>query len=67
MNPLRIEQTAATLDQALRMPPIEQAKRMRLLRANVTTFDAAWWATQMVEDARLAGVGAEEQWSTAVA
>jgi trehalose 6-phosphate synthase len=71
VNPLRIEQTASTLAQALQMPPIEQAKRMHILRANVTSFDASWWARQMVEDARAAGVLAgarsEQQWSPAVA
>jgi trehalose 6-phosphate synthase len=71
VNPLRIEQTASTLAQALQMPPIEQAKRMQILRANVTSFDASWWARQMVEDARAAGVLAgarsEQQWSPAVA
>ncbi|HJU44296.1 MAG TPA: trehalose-6-phosphate synthase [Vicinamibacterales bacterium] len=56
VNPLRIEQTAATLGQALEMPPIEQAKRMQILRANVLSFDASWWATQMVEAARPARV-----------
>ena len=35
------------------MPAIEQAKRMRLLRANVEAFDASWWARQMVHDAML--------------
>ena len=67
VNPLNIEQSASALEQALRMAPIEQAKRMRLLRANVTRFDAAWLATQMVEDARSANAHATEEWSIAVA
>jgi trehalose-6-phosphate synthase len=52
------------------MPAIEQIKRMRILRDNVTSFDASWWAGQMVDDAmRLAGgMGVrEEEWSSAVA
>jgi trehalose 6-phosphate synthase len=52
VNPLRVEQTATVLAQALQMHAIEQAKRMQILRANVTSFDASWWATQMVDDAR---------------
>jgi trehalose 6-phosphate synthase len=51
VNPLRIDQSARAIAEALRMPAIEQAKRMRVLRANVRSFDAAWWARQMVDDA----------------
>jgi trehalose 6-phosphate synthase len=51
VNPLRIEQTADTLAHAFAMAPVEQSKRMRQLRANVQSFDASWWARQMVEDA----------------
>ena len=53
INPLRIDQSAAAVAQALAMPAIEQAKRMRVLRTNVETFDASWWARQMVHDAML--------------
>lgn len=51
VNPLRIDQSAEAIAQALRMPRVEQAKRMRILRANVASFDASWWARQMVDDA----------------
>jgi trehalose 6-phosphate synthase len=57
VNPLQIDKAAAALFTALEMPPVEQAKRMRLLRDNVTSFDASWWATQMMNDAA-AHVGA---------
>jgi trehalose 6-phosphate synthase len=73
VNPLRIDQCAEAIAGALRMPPIEQAKRMRILRANVTSFDASWWATQMVDDATrrggLPGMAArvEQRWSPAMA
>ena len=70
VNPLRIEQSAEAIANALRMPPIEQAKRMRILRANVTSFDASWWARQMVDDATrlVGGMGVrQEEWSSAVA
>ena len=73
VNPLRIDQSAEAIANALGMPPIEQAKRMRLLRANVASFDASWWARQMVDDATcragMAGIGAraERRWSPAVA
>jgi trehalose-6-phosphate synthase len=70
VNPLRIDQSAEAIANALRMPTIEQAKRMRILRANVTSFDASWWARQMVDDATrhdgMSGVR-ETQWSSAVA
>ena len=71
VNPSRIDQSAAAISTALGMHPIEQAKRMRLLRANVTSFDASWWAGQMMDDAtRLVGGMSgirEERWSSAVA
>lgn len=51
VNPLRVEQSAAALSQALRMPAVEQARRMRVMRDNVSSFDASWWAAQMVSDA----------------
>lgn len=51
VDPLRVEPSAAALTRALGMPPIEQAKRMRVMRDNVMSFDASWWATQMVDDA----------------
>jgi trehalose-6-phosphate synthase len=52
------------------MPPIEQAKRMRVMRANVSAFDASWWARQIVRDAACATPAhavADEAWSAAVA
>ena len=73
VNPRRVEQSAAAIAEALRMPAIEQAKRMRILRANVMSFDASWWARQLVDDATHHGAvdgrrqGAERRWSTAVA
>ena len=70
VNPLRIDQSAEAITNSLRMPPIEQAKRMRILRANVMSFDASWWARQMVDDATrhdgMSGVR-ETEWSSAVA
>jgi trehalose 6-phosphate synthase len=69
VNPLRIDQSAGVISTALRMPPIEQAKRMQVLRANVMTFDAQWWASQMVEDARAhrRPSGRRADWAPAVA
>jgi trehalose 6-phosphate synthase len=73
VNPNRIDQCAEALATALQMPPIEQVKRMRILRDNVTAFDASWWAKQLVNDAtRLSGVPvfrerSESRWSSAVA
>jgi trehalose-6-phosphate synthase len=51
VNPRQIDRSAATLAQALDMPAIEQALRMRLMRDNVSAFDASWWANKMVSDA----------------
>lgn len=51
VNPFKQEQTADALARALRMAPVEQAKRMRILRADVSTFDASWWAREIVHDA----------------
>jgi trehalose 6-phosphate synthase len=51
VNPSRIDRSAAALTAALRMPAVEQSKRMRILRANVLAFDASWWAQRMVHDA----------------
>jgi trehalose-6-phosphate synthase len=51
VNPLRVDASARTIAQALRMAPIEQAKRMRVLRNNVESFDASWWARQLVDAA----------------
>ena len=73
MNPLRIDQSADAISSALRMPPIEQSKRMRILRHNVMSFDASWWAGQVVVDAMRCGGMAgfrersEQRWSPAVA
>ena len=40
INPYTLDDTAATLAKAVRMPETEQRGRMRLLRANVRTCDA---------------------------
>ena len=70
VNPFNVEQSARGLAEALGMSGIEQAKRMRILRANVTAFDASWWATQIVQDAAAVNSGREvfePRWSVAVA
>jgi trehalose-6-phosphate synthase len=33
------------------MSGAEQSKRMRLLRANVASFDSRWWARQLLDGA----------------
>lgn len=73
VNPLKIDASARTLSQALRMPHVEQSRRMRLLRQNVLAFDASWWAGRMVEDAVAVDARADHrehapaEWSSAVA
>jgi trehalose 6-phosphate synthase len=69
INPFRTERCAEALARALRMAPIEQTKRMRILRAEVAAFDASWWAEQVVQDARAIRPVAQQDamWNTAVA
>jgi len=73
VNPLRFEQSAQAIAQALNMPAIEQNMRMHLLRANVRLFDATWWAKQILEDAtrhcHKFGLSkrSEQRWTAAVA
>ncbi|MDR1990500.1 MAG: trehalose-6-phosphate synthase [Acidobacteriaceae bacterium] len=50
VNPRAIDQSANALAQAIAMSTAEQMKRMRLLRANVTTYDARWWAEHLVTE-----------------
>jgi trehalose 6-phosphate synthase len=51
VNPNNVAKSAVALGEALDMSVVEQSKRMRLLRANVATFDASWWAQQLMHDA----------------
>jgi trehalose 6-phosphate synthase len=51
VNPSDIDASAGVLVEALGMSIAEQSKRMRLLRANVATFDASWWTRQIIQDA----------------
>lgn len=71
INPLRTNQAAEALAQALDMPSVEQAKRMRIMRADVMAFDASWWARQLVQDAMqtqaLVHAPSDVEWSAAVA
>jgi trehalose 6-phosphate synthase len=50
-NPYAVEHTARVLADALNMSETEQEERMRELRANVATYDAHWWAQQLINDA----------------
>jgi trehalose 6-phosphate synthase len=51
INPYALDDTAAILAKAVRMPETEQRGRMRLLRASVRTCDARWWASRFLADA----------------
>jgi trehalose 6-phosphate synthase len=55
VNPSDVDRSAGVLADALGMSIAEQSKRMRLLRANVATFDASWWAQQLIHDAKRHG------------
>jgi len=50
IDPYDIATSAHALAQALAMPVSEQARRMRLLRANVAKFDSTWWGRQLVAE-----------------
>jgi trehalose 6-phosphate synthase len=57
VDPYAIDRSAEAIAKALAMPPREQARRMRRLRANVSAFDSRWWAEQLLRDAgQIAGV-----------
>jgi trehalose 6-phosphate synthase len=51
VDPRAIDAAAHALAEALSMSEVEQARRMRHLRANVSTFDSHWWAEQLLRDA----------------
>jgi trehalose 6-phosphate synthase len=51
VNPYHIEQTAEALYQALTMPRLEQAERMRGMRNLVRNFNVYRWAGRMLLDA----------------
>lgn len=53
VDPRDLEHTARALERAVEMSGVEQRARMRLLRANVSAFDGAWWATELMDDAAL--------------
>jgi trehalose 6-phosphate synthase len=51
INPWAAESSADAIAQALTMPELEQASRMRAMRRTVSTSDAGWWARQLLADA----------------
>jgi len=53
VNPYAVDNSAEILAEALGMSVAEQSTRMRVLRANVATFNASWWASQLLHDALL--------------
>jgi trehalose 6-phosphate synthase len=57
VNPYDVDRSAAALDRAVEMPVAEQSKRMKLLRTNVETFSASWWAHRLLGDAMSRGRG----------
>jgi trehalose 6-phosphate synthase len=71
VNPLRAKQCADAIARALRMPAVEQSTRMRVLRSSVTSFDASWWASQLLRATSMAepaiAHAEQERWSEAVA
>ncbi|HEX5010496.1 MAG TPA: trehalose-6-phosphate synthase [Planctomycetota bacterium] len=65
VNPYDIEEAASALGRALDMPPEEQARRMRALRAQVAEFNVYRWAGRLVHDA--AGLRRAERRGTRLA
>jgi trehalose 6-phosphate synthase len=55
INPYQVDRAADALGQALDMTAVEQAMRMRLLRANVEAFSAGWWTQQLLDAASVDG------------
>jgi trehalose 6-phosphate synthase len=53
VDPRRVSECARVLARALDMPPAEQSRRMRRLRAVVGTHNAHAWAARMLSDAAL--------------
>ena len=51
VNPSQIDRSALAMSDALHMSAGEQGTRMRLLRANVSTFNASWWAGRLIDEA----------------
>jgi trehalose 6-phosphate synthase len=51
VNPYDLEESSAALATALAMPPVEQAARMRAMRAFVADFNVYRWAGRMLVDA----------------
>jgi len=51
INPYHVEEGATALRNALLMPPIEQAERMRSMRRRVKDFNVYRWAGKMLQDA----------------
>lgn len=51
VNPYNIDQCAAALHVALKMPPVEQRARMRSMRGIVQEFNVYRWAGRMLMDA----------------
>jgi trehalose 6-phosphate synthase/phosphatase len=49
INPYDVDGTAATIVQALTMPPEERALRMRALRQRVMTYDVHYWARSFLD------------------
>ncbi len=51
VNPYDVEDAARALFRALTMDPLEQKRRMRTLRAQISEFNVYRWAGQLVQDA----------------
>jgi len=51
VNPYNLEEAAHALYRAVAMDPLEQKRRMRTLRAQISEFNVYRWAGQLVQDA----------------
>jgi trehalose 6-phosphate synthase len=52
VNPYALDESAQALARALTMTHAEQTTRMRHMRNLVREFDTAWWARQILDDAK---------------
>lgn len=48
-NPYSVEDLAQTLDEAMRMPMLEQHQRMEIMRRRVQTEGIEWWASAFLD------------------
>ncbi len=57
VNPNSARSIATALDEALKMPPREQARRMKNMQSRLKQYDVQTWAAAFIDDMKLAQSG----------